>query len=70
MSNNEGTLDRAVRIALGIALLSIVVIGPKTAWGLLGVVPLLTGLVGYCPLYGVLGVSTYTRSAMRQRRAH
>jgi hypothetical protein len=70
MSNNEGTLDRAVRIALGIALLSIVVIGPKTAWGLLGVVPLLTGLVGYCPLYGVLGVSTYTRSPMRQRRAH
>ncbi len=55
---NEGTLDRTIRIALGIALLAIVFVGPKSLWGLVGVIPLLTGLVGSCPLYSVLHVST------------
>ena len=58
MPNNEGMLDRAVRIVIGIALVLLVFIGPKTAWGWLGVVPLLTGLVGHCPIYRVLGTST------------
>lgn len=58
MSINEGTLDRALRIVLGIALLAIFFFGPRTAWGLLGFAPLLTGLMGYCPFYRVLGVST------------
>ena len=61
MANNEGTLDRALRVILGIVLLSLLFIGPKTAWGLLGFVPLLTGLVGYCPLYRILGVTTCGR---------
>lgn len=58
MLTNESSLDRAIRVALGISILSLVVVGPRTLWGLLGLVPLLTGLVGFCPLYRVLGIST------------
>lgn len=55
---NEGTLDRALRIAIGIALLSLAFLGPKSAWGFLGIIPLATGLMGFCPLYRMLGIST------------
>jgi hypothetical protein len=55
---NEGTVDRAIRIAVGLGLLSLAVVGPKTMWGLVGVVPLLTGVVGFCPGYRLLGIST------------
>ncbi len=55
---NEGTLDRAIRIVAGVAILSITVIGPHTLWGLVGAVPLLTGLVGFCPLYRLFGIRT------------
>lgn len=55
---NEHTVDRIVRVILGIAVLSLVWIGPQTPWGWLGLVPLVTGLVGHCPLYRVLGIST------------
>lgn len=55
---NEGTVDRAVRIALGIALLAFVFVGPQTWLGLLGIVPLVTGIVGFCPIYRVLGLRT------------
>lgn len=57
---NEGTIDRVVRILVGLALLSLTVVGPKTLWGLVGLVPLLTGIVGTCPLYSVFGISTCT----------
>lgn len=62
MNRNEGTLDRVVRVVLGLALLALVVVGPKSWLGLVGLVPLVTGLAGYCPLYRLLGVHT-TRSA-------
>jgi hypothetical protein len=55
---NEGTIDRAVRIVLGLGLLSLVFVGPQSPLGYLGLVPLATGLVGFCPLYKVLGLST------------
>jgi hypothetical protein len=55
---NEGALDRAIRVILGLAVLSLTVVGPRSLWGLVGLVPLATGLVGYCPLYSVLGVRT------------
>jgi len=58
LPKNEGTLDRAVRVILGIALILLVFVGPKTLWGLVGVVPLATGLLGSCPLYTVLGIRT------------
>ncbi len=55
---NEGTPDRAIRAVAGLATLSLTVLGPHTPWGLLGAVPLLTGLVGFCPIYRLLGVHT------------
>lgn len=58
MLTNESILDRSLRIVIGLLVLSLVVIGPKTSWGLLGLVPLLTGFVGFCPLYRVLGITT------------
>lgn len=58
MPRNEGTLDRALRIIVGLVLLSLIFVGPKSMWGLIGLVPLITGLVGYCPLYQIVGLNT------------
>lgn len=58
LPRNEGTVDRVVRVVIGLALLSLVFFGPQTLWGLLGLVPLLTGLAGSCPLYTLLGIKT------------
>jgi hypothetical protein len=55
---NAGTLDRTIRIALGITLIALVFVGPRTPFGYLGLVPLLTGLVGFCPVYRLFGLST------------
>jgi hypothetical protein len=55
---NEHVYDRAFRVVLGIALLAIAFVGPKTPWGYIGVVPLLTGLLGSCPLYTIFGLNT------------
>ena len=58
MKVNEGTIDRAVRVLLGLALISLVYVGPKTPWGWIGLLPLATGLVGFCALYALLGINT------------
>ncbi|MEO6773360.1 MAG: DUF2892 domain-containing protein [Kofleriaceae bacterium] len=58
MWKNESGIDRALRFVLGVVVLSLVFVGPKTAWGWLGLVPIATGLVGFCPLYRLLGLST------------
>ena len=58
MALNEGPLDRILRVIVGLVVLSLVFVGPKTAWGYLGVIPLLTGLVGFCPLYALLRINT------------
>lgn len=55
---NEGLLDRAIRIVIGVAVVSLVFFGPKTAWGWFGLVPLVTGVIGLCPLYSLLGIRT------------
>jgi hypothetical protein len=55
---NEHPSERALRIAIGLAALSLVFVGPHTLWGLLGLVPLATGLLGGCPLYPLFGLST------------
>ncbi len=57
-AKNEGTIDRAARVALGLGLLSITVLGPQTLWGPLGLVPLATGPLGSCPIYSLLGLNT------------
>lgn len=55
---NEGTLDRTIRIVLGLAILSLAFVGPKSALGYIGVVPVVTGLVGFCPAYRLFGLNT------------
>lgn len=55
---NVGTIDRIIRVIVGLALISIVFIGPQTPWGWIGLVPLLTAGVGFCPLYRIIGLST------------
>ena len=56
--NNEHIIERVVRIGIGLGLLSLVVIGPQTWWGLVGIVPFATGLIGSCPAYTLFGLST------------
>lgn len=58
MAHNAGVLDRVIRIAVGIGLLALVFVGPVTPFGWIGIVPLATGLIGSCPLYQLIGVST------------
>ncbi|MEN0651697.1 DUF2892 domain-containing protein [Hyphobacterium sp. WM6] len=58
MPRNEGLIDRALRIVLGLVLISLVFVGPQSVWGWVGVVPLVTGLVGFCPLYAMFGLRT------------
>jgi Protein of unknown function (DUF2892) len=58
---NESTMDRAVRIIIGVALLAMFFLYPDASWRywtLLGIVPLATGLLGSCPIYTLLGIST------------
>ena len=58
---NEGPFDRVVRVLAGLAFLSLAFFGPQTAWGYLGAIPLVTGLIGWCPLYSLLGIRTTGR---------
>jgi hypothetical protein len=57
-ARNEGTLDRTLRVVVGLAAISLVFVGPKSPLGWIGVLPLLTGLAGTCPLYSLLGWNT------------
>jgi hypothetical protein len=58
MNRNEGGVDRAMRAVLGIGLIGATVLGTIGPWGWIGVVPLLTAAIGWCPLYSALGVNT------------
>lgn len=61
LKTNVGSIDRGVRVVLGIVVLSLFFIYPEASWryvALLGFVPLLTGLFGTCPIYSMLGMST------------
>ncbi|MGE5242143.1 MAG: DUF2892 domain-containing protein [Bacteroidota bacterium] len=58
MFKNVGGVDRAVRIVVGLGILSLAFVGPQTPWGYLGLVPLVTGLIGWCPAYLPFGIKT------------
>jgi hypothetical protein len=58
MTMNEGTIDRVLRVVVGVAILSLAFIGPQSPWAYLGLIPLLTGVVGFCPAYALLGIRT------------
>lgn len=57
----EHPIERVLRVLAGLAVLSLVFIGPKTSWGWIGIILILTGASGLCPLYTILGVSTCPR---------
>ncbi len=63
MYKNVGNIERGIRIIAGLSILSLTVIGPQSPWGFFGLVPLLTGLVGWCPPYALLGISTCKKTA-------
>ena len=58
MKINIGGIDRVLRVAVGLFMVSGVFIGPQTLWGWVGVIPLLTGLFRFCPFYSLLGLNT------------
>lgn len=58
MKVNEGTIDRAVRVLAGLVLIGLAATGTIGLWGYIGVIPLVTGAVGMCPLYSILGINT------------
>jgi hypothetical protein len=60
-AKNEHNVERVVRVILGLGIISLAFVGPQTPWAWLGLVPLLTGLAGTCPLYSVFGISTCAR---------
>ena len=71
IKKNIGGIDQVLRITLGSILLSLVslaFIGPQTSWaylGFIGLIPLITGIIGYCPTYQLLGINTYKNEQAR-----
>ncbi|NJK88176.1 MAG: DUF2892 domain-containing protein [Myxococcales bacterium] len=73
LPKNEHIIERGIRVAVGLGALALVFVGPQSAWGLLGLIPLATGIVGSCPVYTLLGLSTcpteLSRLILRSSRA-
>ncbi|HEX8950141.1 MAG TPA: DUF2892 domain-containing protein [Dissulfurispiraceae bacterium] len=67
MRKNIGATERIIRVAAGVAIMSLVFVGPKSPWALLGLIPLLTGLTGWCPPYALLGISTCKECRANER---
>ena len=61
MKRNVGNLDRIIRITIGLVLVGLALTGSIGWWGYLGIIPLLAGVVGNCPVYTLLGISTCKR---------
>lgn len=69
MQQNIGNIERVIRIVAGLGILSLVFVGPQTPWGWLGVVPLATGLLGWCPPYALLGINTACKTCKTKDQA-
>ena len=63
MKVNIHPIERAVRVVIGLGLVSLAFFGPANKWFLLGLVPVATGLLGWCPPYALFGISTCPRKA-------
>jgi O-antigen ligase len=59
MQRNIGGIERGIRILIGVGITALALTGPKNPWAWLGLIPLVTGLVGWCPLYRLLRLSTF-----------
>jgi hypothetical protein len=55
---NMGSADRIIRAVVGIVLIALVFVGPQTPWGWIGIIPLVTALIGWCPAYNIIGFKT------------
>jgi len=64
MKKNIGNVERVVRVVLGVLVVSLAFVGPRSPWAFLAIIPIVTGLIGYCPPYALLGIDT-TRRARR-----
>jgi hypothetical protein len=58
MKQNVHNIERVIRVIAGLSLISLVFVGPQALWGWIGVVPLATGILGWCPPYSLLGINT------------
>ena len=58
MQKNVGSAERVIRVVVGLGLISLAFVGPQTMWGWLGLMPIATGLMGWCPPYALLGINT------------
>ena len=58
MKTNEGVIDRSLRVIVGLVLIGLAATGTIGMWGYIGIIPLVTGAVGMCPLYSLLGINT------------
>ena len=58
MQKNVGSAERVIRVVVGLGLISLVFVGPQTMWGWLGLMPIATGLMGWCPPYALFGINT------------
>jgi hypothetical protein len=65
MRKNIGRIERIVRVVLGIVVVSLAFVGPRSSWAFLGIIPIVSGLIGYCPPYALLGIDT-TSPAQRE----
>jgi hypothetical protein len=62
MTKNMGSADRTIRAVVGLVLLALVFVGPQTAWGWIGIIPLATAAMGNCPAYSLVGIKTCKNS--------
>lgn len=58
MKSNAGSIDRGLRVIVGLVLVGLTVAGTIGVWGWIGVIPLVTGSIGFCPAYSIFGIST------------
>lgn len=63
MTQNIGNTERIIRAVIGLILLSLVFVGPQTAWGWLGLVLIGTAVTGWCPPYSLLGINTCSKKS-------
>ena len=58
MKTNEGVIDRTLRVIVGLVLIGLAATGTIGMWGYIGIIPLVTGAVGMCPIYSLLGINS------------
>ncbi len=63
MKKNMGSIDRVLRAIVGLVLISLVFVGPQTSWGWIGLIPLATAFISFCPLYTPFKIKTFKKES-------